>query len=390
MMADNPDEESVDQDSMAAEWEAAAGGAPAAQPDFDSAGEDAGGGSGGGGGGGTAEAGRVLNQNEIDSLLGFDGGNGDDQSKTGIQAILNSSLVSYERLPMLEVVFDRLVRTLSTSLRNFTSDNVEVNLDNITSTRFGDYVNSIPLPAMLSVFRAEEWDNFGLITIDSSLIYSIVDVLLGGRRGTAAMRIEGRPYTTIERHLVERLIKLFLQDLELAFEPLSPVKFLFDRLETNPRFATIARPANAAILVKLKVDMEDRGGRIDLLLPYATIEPVRELLLQMFLGEKFGRDSIWEGHLATELWSTDLDVQAVLDERSLTLREVMALEVGSTILLNTTPQSVVELRCGGVPMLGGHMGRLGRSVAIKVDRVLQRVPAEVVAPPQDAGEMVQA
>jgi len=361
---DTPGEgEPVDQDALAASWGAEAGGDDAAEA--------------GSGGGQTAEAGRVLNQNEIDSLLGFDGGNGDDQNKTGIQAILNSSLVSYERLPMLEVVFDRLVRTLSTSLRNFTSDNVEVNLDNITSTRFGDYVNSIPLPAMLSVFRAEEWDNFGLITIDSSLIYSIVDVLLGGRRGTAAMRIEGRPYTTIERHLVERLIKLLLHDLELAFEPLSPVKFLFDRLETNPRFATIARPANAAILVKLKVDMEDRGGRIDLLLPYATIEPVRELLLQMFLGEKFGRDSIWEGHLATELWSTDLEVQAVLDERSLTLKEVMALEVGSTILLNTSPHSVVELRCGGVPMLGGQMGRIGRSVAIKVDRLLQVPPAPV-------------
>ena len=70
--------------------------------------------------------------------------------------------------------------------------------------RFGDYLNSIPLPAMLAVFKAEEWDNYGLLTVDSSLIYSIVDVLLGGRRGTAAMRIEGRPYTTIERNLVER------------------------------------------------------------------------------------------------------------------------------------------------------------------------------------------
>src|SRR3546814_17628224 len=92
---------------------------------------------------------------------------------------------------------------MTTSLRNFTSDNVEVSLDNITSIRFGDYLNSIPLPAILSVFRAVEWDNYGLLTVDSSLIYSIVDVLLGGRRGTAAMRIEGRPYTTIKRNLVD-------------------------------------------------------------------------------------------------------------------------------------------------------------------------------------------
>lgn len=195
------------------------------------------------GGGDTEGTGnRVLNQDEIDSLLGFDGG-GDDTERAGIKAIINSALVSYERLPMLEVVFDRLVRMMTTSLRNFTSDNVEVSLDNITSIRFGDYLNSIPLPAMLAVFRAVEWDNYGLLTVESGLIYSIVDVLLGGRRGTAAMRIEGRPYTTIERELVERMITVVLADMSAAFEPLSPVTFSFDRLETNPRFATIARPA---------------------------------------------------------------------------------------------------------------------------------------------------
>jgi flagellar motor switch protein FliM len=90
---------------------------------------------------------RVLNQDEIDSLLGFDLGE-DGSEKTGVKAIINSALVSYERLPMLEIVFDRLVRLMTTSLRNFTSDNVEVSLDNISSIRFGDYLNSIPLPAI--------------------------------------------------------------------------------------------------------------------------------------------------------------------------------------------------------------------------------------------------
>ena len=141
--------------------------------------------------GGTAE--RVLNQDEIDSLLGFDVNSDQMQDKSGVRAIINSALVSYERLPMLEIVFDRLVRLMTTSLRNFTSDNVEVSLDSITSIRFGDYLNSIPLPAILAVFHAEELDNYGLFTVDSNLIYSIVDVLLGGRRGSSAMRIEGRP-----------------------------------------------------------------------------------------------------------------------------------------------------------------------------------------------------
>jgi flagellar motor switch protein FliM len=343
-------------------------------------------GEGDGGGGGEADetedgvaAGgstRVLNQDEIDSLLGFDEDHEEGGEKSGIQAILNSALVSYERLPMLEVVFDRLVRLMSTSLRNFTSDNVEVSLDNIVSIRFGDYLNSIPLPAMLSVFKAEEWDNHGLITVDSSLIYSIVDVLLGGRRGTAAMRIEGRPYTTIERNLVERMVHVMLADLSAAFEPLSPVNFRFDRLETNPRFATISRPSNAAIVAKLRIDMEDRGGRLELLIPYATLEPVRELLLQMFMGEKFGRDSIWETHLAEELWVTDVPLKAVLDEQMMRLGEVFDLHVGSQFMLNATPESPVVMRCGEVPLYEGSMGRKGDRIAIRVsDRILKLKPA---------------
>jgi flagellar motor switch protein FliM len=320
-------------------------------------------------GGDAAPAERVLNQDEIDSLLGFDLSEEDGQ-RTGIRAIINSALVSYERLPMLEIVFDRLVRLMTTSLRNFTSDNVEVSLDNISSIRFGDYLNSIPLPAILAVFRAEELDNYGLLTVDSNLIYSIVDVLLGGRRGTAALRIEGRPYTTIERVLVQRMVEVVLADAKQAFEPLTPVSFNLDRLETNPRFAAIARPANAAILVKLRIDMEDRGGRIELLLPYATLEPVRKLLLQQFMGEKFGRDNIWESHLATELWTTQMEVRAVLDEQQVPLSRVLDLKVGETLMLNATADSPIELRCGAVPLTKGRMGRRGANVAVRVDAPL--------------------
>ncbi len=342
-MADE-EKSTPEEEKMAAEWAAA--------------GE-------GGGEGENAET-RVLSQNEIDSLLGFGNGDGDG-ANSGIMALVNSALVNYERLPMLEVVFDRLVRMMSTSLRNFTSDNVEVSLDQISSVRFGDYLNSIPLPAMLAVFKAEEWDNSGLMVVDSAMIYSIVDVLLGGRRGTAAMRIEGRPYTTIERNLVERLMHVILADMSGAFDPLSQVTFRFDRLETNPRFATIARPANAAVLVKLRIDMEDRGGRLEVLIPYATLEPVREILLQMFMGEKFGRDSIWETHLGNELLQTDMNMNAVLDEVTMPLLDIINLKPGMFVPLNVKPDSVVELRSGETTLFRGKMGRRNGHIAVMIE-----------------------
>src|SRR6202142_4296160 len=315
---------------------------------------------------------RVLTQDEIDSLLGFSLADVNLNDNSGIRAIIDSAMVSYERLPMLEIVFDRLVRLMTTSLRNFPSDNVEVSLDRITSVRFGDYLNSIPLPAILGVFKAEEWDNSGLLTVNSNLIYSIIDVLLGGRRGQTAIRIEGRPYTTIETNLIKRMIEVVLADAELAFRPLSPVKFNIDRLETNPRFAAISRPANAAILVRLRIDMEDRGGTIELLLPYATIEPIRDVLLQMFMGEKFGRDPTWEGNLATEMGQAEISVSAVLYEAKLPLRQIMKLDVGDTLMLELKSDAMVIVRCGDVTLTEGRMGRVGDRVAVRVAKPLRK------------------
>jgi flagellar motor switch protein FliM len=290
----------------------------------------------------------------------------------GLAALVDSGTVSYERLPMLEVVFDRLVRILTTSLRNFTSENVELTLSEIVSTRFGEYLETLPLPAMIAVFKAIEWDNYGLLTVDSPLIYSIVDVLFGGRRGAAPVRVDGRPFTSIERTLLERLIRLVLGEMTTAFEPLSQVEFRYERLETNPRFAAIARPSNAAVLFRIRIDMDDRGGLLEILIPYATLEPVRDLLLQMFMGEKFGHDSIWENHLARQLLVTTVELEALLDEQILPLGEVMGLTVGSTLPLNARPESHVTLRCGQVPLLRGRVGRLGDHIAIRIDERIGR------------------
>ncbi len=316
---------------------------------------------------------RILNQDEIDSLLGFDDDAGGGQELSGVMALINSGMVNYERLPMLDIVFDRLVRLMSISLRNLTSDNVEVSLDQVSTVRFGDYMNSIPLPAMLSVFKAEEWDNNGLLVVDSALIYSVVDVLLGGRKGTPAIRVEGRPYTTIETKLVERMVQVALADLSAAYDPLAPVSFTLDRMETNPRFATITQSGNACVLARLRVDMGDRGGRIEILIPYATLEPIRELLLQMFMGEKFGRDSIWETHLTQELYKTDIQLQAILGEVTVSLHDLLNWKVGTQVVLNTRISDELELRCGNFSMFRGPVGQKQGNIAVRIE---QYIPPE--------------
>ena len=320
-------------------------------------------------GGEEEDVSQILNQEEIDSLLNNSNA---PNVQSGVQALLNTTTVSYERLPMLEVVFDRLVRMMSTTLRNFTQYNVEVTMESIDTMRFGDFMEALSQPAMICVFKAEEWDNFGLMTADSSLVYTMVDVLLGGRRGTAAMRLDGRPYTVIERNLMVKMVHLILSDLSAAFDPVSPVTFRFDRLETNPRFAMISRPSNTAVLAKFRIDMGERGGLVELFLPNALLEPVRELLLQGFMGEKFGRDSIWENHLAEALWVSDVNLLAVLDRHMTSLKQILKWKVGTKLLLNATPDSEVEMVCGDIPMFYGRMGRKRGHIAVQIEGKIKR------------------
>ncbi|MBN4094308.1 MULTISPECIES: flagellar motor switch protein FliM [Methylobacterium] len=315
---------------------------------------------------------RVLNQDEIDGVLGFSMRELSASGAGGVQAIVDSGVVQYERLPMLEIVFDRMIRLLSTSLRNLFQDNVEVTLDNITSVRFGDYLNAIPLPTLLGVFRAEQWENSGLVTVDSNLAYATFDLLLGGKRGGSSSRLDGRPFTAIEMTLVRRLVEIVLGDLEMSFQPLSPVSFGIDRIETNPRFATITRPGNAAILISLRLDVDGRGGMLQILFPYATIEPIRELLTQSFMGEKLGRDHVWEGHLATEIWQADVTMDAVLHEMMLPLKQVMSLKVGETLMFEAKPSDLITVRCGDWALTQGRIGRVDGHIAVQVTRPLRR------------------
>lgn len=165
---------------------------------------------------------------------------------------------------------------------------------------------------------------------------------------------------------------MVLGDLQLAFQPLTPVRFVLDRLERDPRFATITRPASAAILVEINLEMEGRGGKLQLLLPNATIEPIRDLLLQSFIGEKLERDHVWEGHLATELWQAEVEIEAVLQETCFPLKQMLALEIGETLMFEARPNDLVFLRCGGCTLTEGRIGRLDERIAVQVAKPLRR------------------
>jgi flagellar motor switch protein FliM len=310
-----------------------------------------------------------LDQGDIDNLFGGPEAAPEKGPQRGIEALIGGAVV-FERLPMLDIVVDRLARLLTSSMRKFTADNAEVAIDRVRPVRVGAFLDNVTLPALIGVIRIEQWDGYCLAAVDSRLIGSIVDILLGGRRN-AVQRIEGRPYTPIERTFVEKLVSVVTQDLSKAFEVVAPATFQLERFEITPGYALITKPTAAAVTFRAEIAMEGRGGNIDFLLPYAAIEPVRDKLSQEVLGRKQEGDIIWRSHLAGELPRAFVELRAVVETRELPFHEVAAWQPGTVLRLDRRRGEPIDVFCQDLLVCRALM-------AAQDDRVVLRVEERVI------------
>lgn len=289
---------------------------------------------------------------------------------TGVKAVLDRAMQAYDKLPMLEIVFERLIRSLTSSLRNLTSENVEINIQGLESLRFGTYLSSIPQPSSIAVFKAVEWENLGLVVLDNNIVLTLVDVLLGGKHKSKDYLVQKRPLTYIEQTIAKQLVEIMLGELGNAFDAISPSNFLFERLESNPNFATICRSGDAIIALRLEVTLESDSGHVDLIIPYNTLEPIKELLQKVFIGDKFGIDSMWEELLANSINEVSMPIEAVVVNSPTRMIDVAKLKPGDTIVINHKHDDDILLRCRQVPIFKGQIGKVEEKVAISVTETI--------------------
>ncbi len=290
-----------------------------------------------------------------------------------IEALADQNKVSYERLPMAEIVFDRLTRIFANDLRNLMQVTADVELVALQSVRLSVCLEQVARQHLLIVFRALDWDNLGLIAFDAAFVQHLVEVMLGGRHAGTNTTPKSGGFTSIECNIADRIAKLILRDLTSSFAPLAEARFKVDRIENDPRFATIGPVTGSGLNIVMRVRIEERVGQVTMILPFATLEPIRDLLLQQFMGEKFGRDRIWETHLAEELRQTEMNIEAVLDEQVVQLDRILQLEVGDTLEISRGPDARIVLRSGDVSLFSATPRLTGGQMAAVIDAGLGRL-----------------
>lgn len=292
----------------------------------------------------------------------------------GIRAMIESNVISQVQLPLLEVVCDRMVRTFSTSMRNLTSGAVEVELKQLVSLRFGEFLNRQEGRSVLGVFTIVELENLGLITLDIQLARHVIETLLGNRgasqQGETPPISENRSFTQLEIKLVGHMLEVALADLQEAFKEVREVQMKLDRIETGIHFATITGMSNVAVVAEFSVGIRSEFGIMSVLLPYTTIEPVREKLQQKFMGEQLNLQSVWDVHMQREVAAMDVEIKAVLGEQTMTVEEVQNLKPGDLIPLGVVPNTPVRIQCGDVVVSNGYFGPRDGRMAISINKPL--------------------
>lgn len=288
---------------------------------------------------------------------------------TGIKAVLEQSLQPYEKLPMLEVIFEKFTRHLTVSLRNLTSETINVEIKSFNSTRFNNYFKSIDAKCSIGIFRAVEWENFGLLLIDNTMVFGFIDILLGGKKhsGHSFSWRESRTLTPIEQNLAKQILELFLEALSAAFEQITSVTFILERLENNQNFATIIRPGDGIIVVTIGIEINGQESKIELVIPHKTIEPIKEQVQQVFVGDKLGNNIAWEEALVKSVSNISLPLEAVIvNKKPIRLQDIAKLKVGDTIVTTQHQSEDVIIRTASINLFSGQIGKVEDKIAISL------------------------
>jgi flagellar motor switch protein FliM len=318
---------------------------------------------------------QVLSQSEVDALLSAVSDNrmdaddfgGDDSMKSGVVQydLANQDRIIRGRMPTLDIIHDRFIRLFRVTLSNSLRKMANLSVNSTGPLKFSEFMNSLPLPSCLNILRLDPLRGAAVMVIESKLLYALVDSFFGGN-DVPYTKIEGKDFTPIEIKIARRVVLSAIDDYEKAWEPVYPLKVGYSRTEINPQFVAVVPPSDVVIATTFDVELEKVSGTIKIVIPYATLEPIKSKLSVGFQSEQLEVDFIWINRIKEQIMQTTSNVLVKLGEADITMRDLMELSAGDIIQLNTDATTPLDILVEGIPKFKGIPGLLKGNRALKI------------------------
>ena len=322
---------------------------------------------------------QILSQDEVDALL--QGITGESQKlekeDTPTDGVRTYNLSSQERIvrgrmPTMEIINERFARNIRIGLFNLIRKSPEVAIGGIRVQKYSAFLREIVVPTNFNIVSVRPLRGSGLIVCDPTLVFAVIDALFGGA-GKFHTRIEGRDFSPTEQRVILRLVECITAEYKKAWSGIYPVEMEYQRSEMQPQFANIATPSEIVVATSFTLEIGETTGTVHFCIPYATLEPIRDVLYSTMQGDSSEPDRRWIKLLKQQIQAADVKLVAELAHAGATVEQLLAFKPGDFIELDLDP--MIQAKIDGVPVFDCHYGTSNGRYAIKIDRLLTSTPA---------------
>jgi flagellar motor switch protein FliM len=314
------------------------------------------------GGGASSGGGDISAEDLGDSALG--------EAEITPYDLTNQDRVIRGRMPTLDIIYERFIRLYRMSLSNSLRKIATISIISTDLLKFGEFVNTLPIPSCMCIMRFESLRGPALLVFESKLAYALVDSFFGGT-DRPYTKIEGKEFTRIELSIMRKVMDLAIHDLEEAWAPVHKTDISFIRTEVNPQFVGVVPPSDVIISTTFEVELENASGTIALVIPYATIEPIKNKLNASFQTESDRADKEWTSKLEEHLRAAEASVLVNLGQATITVGDLVNLNVGDVIPLTQDADGELEVQVEGVPKFKCFFGISRGNRAVQVTRFVE-------------------
>jgi flagellar motor switch protein FliM len=233
--------------------------------------------------------------------------------------------------------------------------------------KYSAFLREIAVPTNFNIVAVKPLRGLGLVVCDPPLVFAVIDALFGGA-GKYATRIEGRDFSATEQRIIRRLLDVVTADYKRAWDGIYPLELAYVRSEMQPQFANIATASEIVVSTSFTLEIGEATGTIHFCIPYATFEPIRDVLYSTMQGGSNAPDRRWVKLMTQQIQSAEVELVAELAQAPATVEQLLALKAGDFIELDL--HQAIQAKVAGVPVLDCHYGTSNGKYALKVDQLL--------------------
>ena len=322
----------------------------------------------------------VLSQDEIDALLhGVDSGAVKTEDVIAPGEVrqydfTNQVRIVRGRMPTLEMINERFARLFRASLFNMLRRTPEVAVAPIKMQKFSEYVHSLHVPTNLNLVKILPLRGTGLIVLDPKFVFAVVDNFFGGNGRFA--KIEGREFTATETRVIHMLLKHIFAGLKEAWSHVARLDIEYINSEINPHFANIVSPTEIVVITSFHVELDGGGGDVHITMPYAMIEPMRELLDAGVASDRVEHDERWVTALKEEIEDAEVELSTMLGRSRVTMQQLLDMKVGDILPCDFAGKATVFAE--DVPIFRGAFGVSHGQQAVQIEERVNRHKPKVI------------